>query len=294
MTAITRKQVDIGGQRLSMLRGGPEAEPVLFLHGGVPGQTLYCSGAHIWGDYLPMAARARHVVAPDLPGFGDSAAGAEPYGIDTMARTALGLIEALKLGRCHVVGHDEGGLIAIAMALAAPNAVRSISIIASPTASPTGDSIENVTLMNPPGPAWSRGAQQWALQRMSHERHHIDAALLDRCVECSAAPAHRAAASRAPSEIALGVAGSVAKAKGQFYTVCRDGAFPVPAQLVWGADDPMTTIEHGRVLYGIIAARQRATHMHLINRCGNFPFREDRGAFHHVVGAFHTGLAQAA
>ena len=293
MSAIVRKQAEVGGQRLSTLRGGPEAEPVLFLHGGVPGQTLYCSGAHIWADYLPTAARERHVVAPDLPGFGDSDAAKEPYGIDTMAKTALALIEALKLGRCHVVGHDEGGLIAIAMALGAPNAVRSISIVASPTASPTGDSIENLTLANPPGPAWSRAAQAWALQRLSHEPHHIDAALLDRCVECAGAPAHRAAASRAPGEIALGVAGSIAKAKGQFYTVCRDGAFPVPAQLIWGANDPMTSIEHGRVLYGIIAARQRATHMHLINRAGNFPFREEPAAFAHVLGAFQAGLAHA-
>ena len=60
MSAIVRKQAEVGGQRISMLRGGPEAEPVLFLHSGVPGQTLYCSGAHIWGDYLATAARYRH------------------------------------------------------------------------------------------------------------------------------------------------------------------------------------------------------------------------------------------
>jgi 2-hydroxy-6-oxonona-2,4-dienedioate hydrolase len=291
MSAISRKQADIGGRKISMLRGGPDAEPVLFLHGGVPGQTLYCSGAHMWADYLPLAARERHVVAPDLPGFGDSAAGAEPYGIDPMARTALALIEALKLGPCHLVGHDEGGLVAIVMALTAPKAVRSISIVASPTASPTGDSIENLTLANPPGPRWSRAAQAWALQRMSHEPHHIGAGLLDRCMECAAAPGHRAAAARAPGEIALDLAGSVAKAKARFYTACRDGAFPVPAQLIWGSHDPMTSIEHGRVLFGIIAARQSAAHFHVLNRVGNFPFREDRAGFDQVLAAFQNGLS---
>jgi 2-hydroxy-6-oxonona-2,4-dienedioate hydrolase len=293
MTAIARKEIALAGQRLSMLQGGPEAEPVLFLHGGVPGQTLYCSGAHIWADYLPLAARERRVVAPDLPGFGDSAPAAEAYGIETMARMALGLVEALKLGRCHVVGHDEGGLVAIAMALSAPKAVRSISIVASPTASPTGDSIENVTLANPPGPRWSRASQAWALQRLSHEPHHIDAKLLDRCVACAEKAAHRAAAARPAAEIALATATSAAKAKGAFYTVCRDGAFPVPAQLIWGSHDPMISVEHGRVLYGIIAARQTATQFHLLNRTGNFPFREDRAAFDHVLGAFQTGLSAA-
>jgi hypothetical protein len=29
----------------------------------------------------------------------------------------------------------------------------------------------------------------------------------------------------------------------------------------------------------------------VLNRTGNFPFREDRAAFHHVLAAFHDGLA---
>jgi 2-hydroxy-6-oxonona-2,4-dienedioate hydrolase len=290
MSAIARKEVEAGGRRVSMLRGGADADPVLFLHGGIAGCTFYCSGAHIWADYLPLAARAHQVVAPDLPGFGDSAPAAEPDGIDAMARAALGLIETVKLGRCHVVGHDEGGLVAIAMALAAPQAVRSITIVASPAAAPTGDSIESVALANPPRPLWSRTSQAWALERLSHDPHHIDAALLDRCLDCAAKPAHRAAMARGPGEIALAAAAGVARAKGQFYTACRDGAFPVPAQLVWGSHDPMTSIEHGRVLFGIIAARQTATHFHVLNRVGNFPFREDRAGFDHVLGAFLEGL----
>lgn len=292
MSAITRTTIDLGGRRLSVLRGGQGAEPALLLHGGVPGVTPYCSGAHVWARYLPFAAAERHVVAPDLPGFGDSEGGDEPCRIDALARVALALIEALKLGPCHVVGHDQGGLVALSMALAAPASVRSISIVASPAAAPTGDSVENVTLANPPPAPWSRGAQAWTLERLSHDPTHIDSALLDRCAACAELPAHRQAVARA-GETAKAFAASAAKAKGDFYTVCRDGAFPVPAQIVWGADDPMTTVEHGRVLFGIIAERQRATHFHLINRAGSFPFRETPAAFHLAVGAFHRGLAGA-
>ena len=78
MTSITRSAADIGGRKISLLRGGSGREPVLFLHGGLPGITPYCSGAHVWSRYLPLAAAERAVVAPDLPGFGDSAAGGEP------------------------------------------------------------------------------------------------------------------------------------------------------------------------------------------------------------------------
>ena len=291
MTAIARTEIEAGGRRISLLQGGPAREPVLFLHGGVPGRSLYCSGAHLWADYLPLAARDRRVVAPDLPGFGDSARGPDdPYPLDVRARTALALIEALKLGPCHIVGHDEGGLVAIAAALAAPASVRSVSIVASPSAAPTGDSIENVTLANPPPPAWSRATQAWALERLSYNPHHIDAGLLDRCAACAETETHRQAVAKA-GEIARAVAVSAGKAKGEFYALCREQAFPVPAQLVWGSDDPMTSTEHGRVLFGIVAERQSAAHFHLINRAGSFPFREEPDAFHHVLKAFHDGLA---
>jgi pimeloyl-ACP methyl ester carboxylesterase len=292
VNAITRTTVEAGGRRLSVLRGGHGAEPALFLHGGVPGVTPYCSGAHVWARYLPLAAAERAVVAPDLPGFGDTEGGDEPYRIDAMARLGLALIDALRLGPCHVVGHDQGGLAALSMALAAPASVRSISIVASPAAAPTGDSVENVTLANPPPSPWSRAAQAWTLERLSHDPTHIDAALLDRCTACAELPAHRrAVALAAAGEMAKAFGASAAKAKGEFYTVCRDGAFPVPAQVVWGADDPMTTVEHGRVLFGIIAERQRAAQFHLINRAGGFPFRETPAAFHLAVGAFQRGLA---
>ncbi|MCW5771252.1 MAG: alpha/beta hydrolase [Rhodospirillaceae bacterium] len=292
MSTINRRIVTSAGRSLSLLEGGPAREPILFLHGGAPGRSLYCSGAHLWADYLPLAAENRRAVAPDLPGFGDTAADASPYRFDAMADLALGLIEALKLGPCHIVGHDEGGLIALAAAMAAPKSVRSISIVASPAAAPTGDSIENLTLANPPGPPWSRAAQRWALERMSYNPSHIDAALLDRCVACAEGAAHRGAVALA-GNLAQALAASGGKIKGAFYTLCRDGAFPVPAQLIWGSHDPMTTTEHGRVLYGVIARRQTATHFHLINRTGSFPFREEPAAFHHVLKAFHDGLAGA-
>jgi len=292
MITLTRSTADIGGRRLSLLRGGTGREPVLFLHGGLPGVTPYCSGAHVWSRYLPLAAAERAVVAPDLPGFGDSAAGGEPYRVDAMAALGLKLVDTLGLGPCHVVGHDQGGLLAIAMALAAPTRIRSISIVASPSAAPTGDSIENVTLANPPPAPWSRRTQAWALERMSHDAGHVDAALLDRCEACAKLPAHTDAVARA-GETAKAFGASSAKAKGEFYTLCRDGAFPVPVQIVWGASDPMTTVEHGRVLYNTIAQRQTATQFHLINRAGSFPFRETPAAFHLAVGAFHRGLVGA-
>jgi len=291
MTEIRAMPVEAAGVRTSVLRGGPGRDPVLFLHGGVPALSPYCGGAHLWSGYLELAAREREILAPDLPGFGDTPA-PEPYRIDALGRFALALIEALKLGRCHVVGHDEGGLIAIGMALDAPAAVRSVTVIASPTAAPSGDSVESPVLANPPRPPWSRATQAWALERLSYNRHHVDGALLDRCAAAAEAEPHRRAIAAADKQ-QNSLAASAAATKARLYAHCRERAFPVPAQIVWASHDPLAPVERGLALFRVAAERQPAAHFHVINRAGHFPFREEPEAFHHVLAAFHDGLAAA-
>ncbi|MGH7005261.1 MAG: alpha/beta fold hydrolase, partial [Alphaproteobacteria bacterium] len=292
-SAIDSEVVEAGGVKSRVLRGGPAGETVIFLHGGVPGVTPYCSGAHIWSPSVPLAARARHVVAPNLPGFAEAAAEErDPFRIDGAGRYVLALIQKLGLGACPNVGHDEGGLIALWMALEAPAQVRSVSVVASPTAAPMGDGLEKLVLAHPPPPKWSRAAQAWALERVSYTQHHIDAALLDHCVAASELTPHRRALALAEAgaqQKAFGA--SVVAAKSRFYAHCRERAFPVPVQIVWGRNDPLASLEHGMVLYKIIAARQTATHFHAINRTGNFPFREEPAGFAAIVSAFHDGLA---
>ncbi|MFO0987791.1 MAG: alpha/beta hydrolase [Alphaproteobacteria bacterium] len=289
MTALKAERIETQRAALSLLRGGPDAETVLFLHGGIPGVTPYCSGAHIWAPALPLFARLRHVVAPDLPGFGDTPAPAgQPHRIDDAGRHALALIGALGRGPCHVVGHAEGALVALWMALENPAALRSVTVAASPAAAPIGDNPENLALAHPPTPRFSRASQAWALERLSWSHHHIDAALLDRCVAAAASQGGPRAEAGAP-QAAFGA--SVVAAKSRFYAHCRTAAFPVPVQIVWGRSDPLTTLEHGMVLFKTIAARQAATHYHVLNRSGHFPFREEPQGFEAVVSAFHDGLA---
>ncbi|HLI74103.1 MAG TPA: alpha/beta hydrolase [Acidimicrobiales bacterium] len=67
----------------------------------------------------------------DGRGVGDSDAPEGPYSIEGMTSDAAGLIEALELAPCHVVGVSQGGLIAEELSRRRPELVRSAVLIAS-------------------------------------------------------------------------------------------------------------------------------------------------------------------
>src|SRR5690554_2126817 len=108
MTKLTAETIEVAGVGTRVLRGGnSDAPAALFLHGGVPGITPYCSGAHIWGAVLNRFADIRRVVVPDLPGSG--ATPVPPGGaltFDALVGHVADLIEALGLRDVHIVGHD--------------------------------------------------------------------------------------------------------------------------------------------------------------------------------------------
>ena len=58
-----------------------------------------------------------------------------PYTVDDMADDTVGLIEALDLGRVHIVGASMGGFIAQTVAMRAPERLRSLTLIMTSTGS---------------------------------------------------------------------------------------------------------------------------------------------------------------
>jgi pimeloyl-ACP methyl ester carboxylesterase len=233
----------------------------VFIHGGVPGVTPYASGPHIWGhqDGEKVAVTGRTV--------------------DAMTESVRKAIEGK--GKCHLVGHDLGGLLAFNLAIESPQLVAAVTAVASVAAAPTGDGVPNNTLDYPPQPLWSRESQRWALERVSYSHHHIDDALLEGCMK---AAAKQSAVD--PNEFVS----SLTKAKVRFYEVCRTEGIKVPCQVIWGSHDPLATFDHGLWLFRGVAQKQRVSQFHVINRAGALPFREEPAAFHQIVSAFSDAL----
>ena len=237
---------------------------MVFIHGGVPGITPYASGPHIWGNVSNAIEVRGHTV-------------------DAMTQSVRQAIEGK--GPCHLVGHDIGGLLALNLAIDAPQLVRAVTAVASVAAAPSGDGVPNVTLAHPPKPLWSRESQRWALERISYSHGHIDDALVKACVAAAAKQSPMTPATYQEQFVP-----SLMKAKSRFYEVCRTEGIKVPCQVIWGSHDPLATFDHGQWLFRGIAQKQRVSQFHVINRTGALPFREEPAAFHQLVAAFNDGL----
>jgi 2-hydroxy-6-oxonona-2,4-dienedioate hydrolase len=290
VTTLDDLMIDVAGAKVRVLRGGSRDLPVaLFLHGGLPGISPYCSGAHIWGDAPALFGENRHVVVPDMPGSGGTVPTESPS-VPSLARHVASLLTALDLESVDVVGHELGGLIGMTLALDQPARVRSLSVVASPMAAPTADGLDNIVLCAPPEPLWGRESQAWVFERLSYSHTHVTPGLLDACVAAARGPAHRRSAEMVAQSQNFLVP-SLTKSRHQLWNACRNQGVPVPTQIVWASHDPTTSREQAFILFKTIAAKQSATQMHVINRSGSFPFREQPAAFCHVISAFQAGVA---
>ncbi len=118
--------VAVEGVRFALHRGGSSSRttPVLLLH-GVPETSL------AYRHLFPVLAADRLVLAPDLKGLGGSEVGG-PYDVPTLVRELAALILHEVDGPVDVVGHDWGGVLALALSNARPDLVRRLVVINAP------------------------------------------------------------------------------------------------------------------------------------------------------------------
>ncbi|HLH75276.1 MAG TPA: alpha/beta fold hydrolase [Candidatus Binataceae bacterium] len=293
MSALQERSVAVQGRQVRVLSAGPARErAVLLLQGGMAGVAPYCGGPHMWAPDLERWLAGQSLFVVDLPGHGGFTLAEGAPSLDLIGGQVAALMEALGPARFDVVGHDHGALVALWLGLNHPRLLASVSLAASPLAAPTGDSVGNLTLAGLPWPRASALSQAWALERISYSHHHIDRALLESCVTAADSQVYRhAAAIMGEDGYERSYLPSVRATKSRLYELCRGEGFPVPAQVIWAANDPLTPPERGFALYEVLAAGQPATRFTLVNRAGHLLFREQPEAFYRALMAFHEALA---
>jgi pimeloyl-ACP methyl ester carboxylesterase len=123
---MTEGQSRANGVEFAYLEAG-RGPLVLLLHG-------FPDTAHTWDRTLPeLAAAGFRAVSPFMRGYAPTEVpGDGDYRIDTLARDAAALIEALGEDKAIVVGHDWGAAAAYGAAIAFPERVRMLVTLAIP------------------------------------------------------------------------------------------------------------------------------------------------------------------
>lgn len=85
-----------------------------------------------WAFQVPNFSKHFRVIRFDNRDSGRSSRSEEPYTTRTMASDTLGLMDHLGIERAHILGTSMGGMIALEVALQAPDRVMSL-ILASTT-----------------------------------------------------------------------------------------------------------------------------------------------------------------
>ena len=115
MATISVRTATVQGLNVQYLTAG-HGPTVLLIHG-------YAETSRMWRPLMPHLASDFTVIAPDLPGIGDSDIPSDGLDMTRAATRLHELVTQLRLGKAAVVGHDIGLMVAYAYAAQFPTAV---------------------------------------------------------------------------------------------------------------------------------------------------------------------------
>jgi pimeloyl-ACP methyl ester carboxylesterase len=123
MTHIQYRTADVDGFKIAYREAGAKGAPKLLLLHGFP------SSSHMFRDLIPLLAEHFHIVAPDLPGFGNSdmpARGEFTYSFDRIADVIDRFAEVVGFDRFAVYVFDYGAPTGFRIAAKHPERITAI------------------------------------------------------------------------------------------------------------------------------------------------------------------------
>jgi pimeloyl-ACP methyl ester carboxylesterase len=113
--------VSVDGATLSVTVGG-SGPPVVLIHG-------YAESSRMWKPLAKVLAPRFTVIAPDLPGIGDSSIPNSGLDMKTSAQRVHAAVNSLGYKKVRVVGHDIGLMVAYAYAAMYPQEIEKLALM---------------------------------------------------------------------------------------------------------------------------------------------------------------------
>jgi len=118
---ISSRAADVDGVSIHYMMAG-QGPAVVLLHG-------FAETSLMWKPVIPALARGFTVIAPDLPGIGDSAIPKDGLDMKSAAVRMHALVRSLGFEKAEVVGHDIGLMVAYAYAAQFPAEVTKLVVM---------------------------------------------------------------------------------------------------------------------------------------------------------------------
>lgn len=125
MVQTQHKTVTVDGLDIFYREAGPSNAPTILLLHGFP------TSSHMFRNLIPALADRFHVVAPDYPGFGNSAMPAVEkfeYSFDNLAHVMEGFIQELELERYSLYLMDYGAPVGYRIAVNHPERIDALIV----------------------------------------------------------------------------------------------------------------------------------------------------------------------
>lgn len=118
---IVEADAKVAGSTIHYLESGT-GPVVILLHG-------YTQTSRMWRPLIPQLSGTHRVIAPDLPGIGDSQVPPDGLDMKSAALTVHALAESLGVKKASVIGHDIGLMVAYAYAATYPAETEKLALL---------------------------------------------------------------------------------------------------------------------------------------------------------------------
>ncbi|MGO4127852.1 alpha/beta fold hydrolase [Inquilinus sp. YAF38] len=209
--------------------------PIVMVH-GFAGELLTWAGCQV-------QLSARHpTYALDLPGHGGSSRDLGSGGVPGLAEALLAFLDAVGIGRAHLVGHSLGGAVVLQAALSRPHRAASLTLVAS---SGLGEEVDTGFIDRLLG-ADDPETLAATLRPLYADPGLITAELGELVLAALSGPGVRATLRRLADQCF---------APGRQRLVLRDrlAELTVPVQLLWGTDDAVLPVHQAQGLPPAVA-----------------------------------------
>ncbi len=272
-----RQTAQIHGQPVSYYRAG-EGPPILLIHG-------ITSSSRTWREVIPGLAEHHEVIAPDLLGHGRSAKPRGDYSLGGYASGLRDLLTILGIGRVTVVGHSLGGGVAMQFAYQFPDKLGRLVLVDSGglgnevalflrAATLPGAEYVIPVLFSPPARFTGRAVGSVLGRLGVKPSAHVKG--MAEGMESLGDPDKRRAFVHTARSV-IDPRGQRVDARDRLY-LARD----VPTMLIWGENDRMIPVKHGREAHEMMPHSR----FELMPRAGHFAHNDDPERFVSLLSDF--------